>query len=499
MNRRELMTALAAVLATGASRRLMAQVTPSADFDALARRDSWLEGWKTFGRESIGPTAATLEGRWPESLVGALYRNGPGWFDRAGVRYQHWFDGDGLVQAWHIGGGRVTHSARMVGTHKFLQEQRSGKFELPAAGTLIESPAPIRNNDDVNTANTAVIRLGGRLFALWEGGSAIEIDPDSLQTRGPVTWRDDLVAAPFSAHPLLERDGSAWNFGSLAFFRGSGLVIWRIRPDGTLGSFQVLNTPEPGYLHAFAMTRRHLVFMLMPISLSTVDGAFFERMRFETHKACRVALVPKDALDAPRWFECDFAAAYHFGDAYEHGDEVVMRVVRHQDAEEARSPMASAMRGERGNTTFGTDLASLHLDLKSGAARWEAHEVHGVEFPVFDERTAGHEPARLFAPCTVGRADAPYFNGIASIDATRGRLRTWRYGSRILAEEHRFVPRPGSRRAGDGWLLGTLLDYERGRSGLALLDAGRVDDGPVATAWVPYSVPLGFHGWFAPG
>jgi carotenoid cleavage dioxygenase len=334
------------------------------------------------------------------------------------------------------------------------------------------------------------------VFALWEGGSAIEIDPDTLNSIGPVTWRDDLAAAPYSAHPLLERDGSAWNFGSLSFFRGNGLIIWRIEANGKLGKFQVLNSSEPGYVHAFAMTARHLVFMLMPMNLGKVDGAFFERMRFETHKPCRVALVPKDALDAPRWFECDFAAAYHFGDAYERGDEVIMRVARHADAEEARSPMSSAKRAERGSTTLGTDLACLHLNLKTGAARWQTHGINGVEFPTFDERTPGDQPARLYTPCTVGKADAPYFNGVASYDVERGRVRQWRYGARVFAEEHRFVPRPGSSRPGQGWLLGTLLDYEHGRNGLALLDAERVDAGPIATAWVPYTTPLGFHGWF---
>jgi len=485
LTRRELMALLGGTLASGASRGLLAQPP----------QDAWLLGWKTFGRESVGPTVATLEGRWPGSLSGTLYRNGPGWFDRAGVRYQHWFDGDGLMQGWRIGDGTVTHSARMICTYKFLQEQRSGKFELPAAGTLVENARSIRNNDDVNTANTAVVRLGKRVFALWEGGSAIEIDPDSLQTLGPVTWRDDLLAAPFSAHPLLERDGTAWNFGSLAFFRGTGLIIWRIGPDGRLAQFQLLDSPEPGYMHAFAMTARHLVFMLMPFSLRTVDGAFFERMKFEPHKPCRVALVPKDALDAPRWFECDFATAYHFGDAFERGDEVIMRVIRHRDVEEARSPMSSAMRGQRGDDTAGSDLASLHLNLKTGAAHWRMHPIEGVEFPTYDERSTG--PARLFAPCTVGRAEAPYFNGVASIDAERDRVRRWRYGARILAEEHRFVPKPGSSRAGEGWLLGTLLDYEHERTGLALLDAERVEDGPIATAWVPYTTPLGFHGWFA--
>ena len=76
-------------------------------------------------------------------------------------------------------------------------------------------------------------------------------------------------------------------------------------------------------------------------------------------------------------------------------------------------------------------------------------------------------------------------------------MRQWRYGARVFSEEHRFVPRPGGR-PGQGWLLGTLLDYEHGRSGVAVLDAEHVDDGPLATAWVPYTTPLGFHGWFAP-
>jgi len=72
-----------------------------------------------------------------------------------------------------------------------------------------------------------------------------------------------------------------------------------------------------------------------------------------------------------------------------------------------------------------------------------------------------------------------------------------RYGADIMAEEHRFVPRPGSSKPGDGWLVGTLLDHKRGRSGVVVLDAQHVDRGPIATAWVPYTVPLGFHGWFA--
>jgi all-trans-8'-apo-beta-carotenal 15,15'-oxygenase len=245
------------------------------------------------------------------------------------------------------------------------------------------------------------------------------------------------------------------------------------------------------------MTPRHLIFMLMPFDLNPGEGPFFELMRFAPQRACRVAVIPKDALEAPRWFECEFAMAYHFGDAHERGEEIFMRTVRHRNIEDARSPMAAAMRGERGDTVSGTDLATLRLNLRTGTARWERHEVADIEFPTFDERTPGDTPARLFAPCGVGQADAPYFNGVMSVDVERGRTQRWGYGRRVMAEEHRFVPKPGGR-VGEGWLLGTLLDYGRGRSGLALLDAERVAEGPLAMAWVPYTTPLGFHGWFSP-
>ena len=58
------------------------------------------------------------------------------------------------------------------------------------------------------------------------------------------------------------------------------------------------------------------------------------------------------------------------------------------------------------------------------------------------------------------------------------------------------MPRAGGG-ADDGWLVGTLLDADRQRSGVAVFDARRVDEGPLAQAWLPYTVPLGFHGCFA--
>jgi carotenoid cleavage dioxygenase-like enzyme len=498
MNRRRFLGSLAAA----ASGLLLAPRLLRADsaVDAFARGradHTYLAGWQSIDGEAFGPSVATLEGRLPEGLQGTLYRNGPALFERGGQRYTHWFDGDGLVQSWRITSKGIEHRARMVGTSKYRREQQAGRFLLPAAGSRIDQPLAVRNNDDVNTANTSVTVIDGRLFALWEAGSAYELHPDTLDTLGPVTWASGLEAAPFSAHPLRERDGTTWNFGSLDVLGGSGLLIWRIGADGHLLGKQLLPTPAPGYLHAFAMTERHLLFVLTPYRMGDT-GPFFERLKFAPDLPCRIAVVPKDALDAPRWFEADFGMAYHFGDAFEREGEIELRAVLHGDLVGAVSPMAAAMRGEPTVESEASKerLCSLRIDLQRGSAEWIQHDVHGLEFPQFDPRTRGDRGARLYAPVSAGAREVPYFNAVAAIDLQHGRRQQHRYGARVLAEEHLFVPRPGSRRADEGWLLGTVLDSVSDRTGLAVLDAQHVEDGPIAMAWLPRSFPLGFHGHF---
>jgi len=467
-----------------------------AQFAAGLRERPWLAGWRQVSAEAFGPTVAQVEGRIPAALAGTLYRNGPAWFERDGFRYEHWFDGDGMVHGWHVDDGRIVHRARMVETPKFRRERAAGRFNTPAAGTTVPAPEPIRNNDDANAANTSVMTIGGRLFALWEAGSAFELDPDRLDTLGPATWRPDLQALPFSAHPLRDRDGSWWNFGALSLLRGGGLLVWHIGGDGALRGAHVLDIDAPGYLHAFAQTDRHLVFVLMPFDHAP-GGAFFESMTFAPQRGCTVLVVDKAAPDrVARRFEVDFAAIYHFGDAFERNGEIVVRAVHHLDIDQARSPHRAAMSGHDASASP-SQLAELRLDMRPGRARWDMLGTRGIEFPLFDARTPGDRGARLYMPTDAGDMGAPYFDAVQMLDPARGRHEVHRYGHDVLVEEHVFVPRPGSSRPDDGWLLGTLLDPLRDRSGLAILDAQRVGDGPLATAWLPYAFPLGFHGHFA--
>lgn len=466
-----------------------------AEFAAGLRRHPWMAGWRQVEAEALGPTTVRIEGRLPKGFGGTLYRNGPAWFERDGFRYEHWFDGDGMVHGWRFGDGCVTHRGRMVQTPKFQRERKAGRFNTIAAGTTIPDTVPVRNNDDANAANTSVVAINGRLFALCEAGSAFELDPDRLDTLGPVTWRPDLQALPFSAHPLRDRDGSWWNFGAMAITGNAGLLVWHLGADASLIGAHMLPLREQGYLHAFAMTDRHLVFVLAPIDYERA-GSFFESVRFAPARGCQVAVVDKNAPDRAQWFEVGYAMSYHFGDAFERAGKIVVRAVQHTDPDEAISPMREAMHGQVGKG-MPVRLAELHLDLRGGRAHWESLDLQRTEFPLFDPRTPGDRGARLYMPVREGEATAPFFNAVQMLDLAKGRRDVHVYGRDILAEEHVFVPRPGSRDPDDGWLVGTLFDPVKACSGIAVLDARRIAEGPLAQAWLPYAFPLGFHGHFA--
>ena len=61
-----------------------------------------------------------------------------------------------------------------------------------------------------------------------------------------------------------------------------------------------------------------------------------------------------------------------------------------------------------------------------------------------------------------------------------------------------FVPAAPESDEGEGWLLSMIYDRSRNGSSLAVLDATRPEEGPVALVHMPRRVPFGFHGLWVP-
>lgn len=90
-------------------------------------------------------------------------------------------------------------------------------------------------------------------------------------------------------------------------------------------------------------------------------------------------------------------------------------------------------------------------------------------------------------------------NRVSRFDTKRDRLVSYRYPDEQIPEEHLFVPKPGSRPESEGWVIGTAHDWQRQETRLNVFEFAALDAGPIASAALPYLLPLGLHGKFAAG
>ena len=144
-----------------------------------------------------------IEGLFPADLPsGALFRNMPSLFERGGVDYGHYLDGDGYVAKLTI--DSENNSARFqssfVKTEEYKKENeaerilfrstfrtqkgKSNQDQDQFKQWLPFDPANAFDLTLKNLANTNVVSWGGKLLALFEAGVPYVLDPQSLDTLG---------------------------------------------------------------------------------------------------------------------------------------------------------------------------------------------------------------------------------------------------------------------------------------------------------------------------
>lgn len=444
------------------------------------------------GRE-IEMARVEVEGVFPPELRGVFHRNGPAMFERGHVRYRHWFDGDGFVQRWRIENGGVRYRSRFIQTSKFRTEAAAGAFLFPVSGGGV-SPSPsaaFSGADSANPSNTSIVAMGAESWALWEGGSAMRVDPESLDTLGLVRLGGEVDGAPFSAHPRRGEDGRLWNIGAL----GRRVLLYRLDAGGALEQFGVQSLGEEGYVHDFLLTERSVV--VVQCSTETrgersVESGTFGSIRGVQSKPMRVHVFDRETFDLVRQAELPNGFAFHFGNAWEEGDgSIHFDIVHNLDGDqmlEFFKPLSGQFPNWQG-VSYRVTLPPV------GAPRFERLQAR-VEFPKVNPRFDARRHRYVYATGFEDQSRQDWFDAVMKIDLDGGRNGVFSYGAEWMVEEHVFVPRPGGVGEDDGWVVGTALNWLRGRTALTVFDATRPGEGPLARAWLDQSMPLGLHGDF---
>jgi len=482
-------------LASGAAGTAVFGLGQFPAFAGTPAMPDWHLGYTSAPAGGFDPEPMRLVfGQEPRGLKGCLYRNGPAQFlygkDDFG---RHWFDGDGMVQRIAIADGKAVHSGRFVQTTKRRIEQANGKFMAPGFGTAGDPDFPVSGPDDVNAANTSVIVIDGKLYALWEGGSAFTMDATTLETRGVKAWSDDLAGMPFLAHPKREPDGTVWNLA----VNGRNIGVYRIAADGGLESFGLLDIGKAAYIHDWAMTDRHLVILVQPWINEAFRPPVVEGFEWRPEEGFQFLIVDKNDFSIRRWAQGPARAFYHTGAAWEEADGTI-RI----DAALYKEPVLGVGGGVdeiRGvwqgrEARFESDLTQIVIP-PTGDVRLVETGLDG-DFPQVDPRRHGL-PCRLTALVTGQPASRPGLSGVGVHDWETGRTDSFDFGDARMAEEFLFVPKPDRQGEADSWLIGPVLNLKTGTSEICVFDAARVSDGPVCIWRGDRAWPLGFHGTWA--
>lgn len=459
----------------------------------------WKLGWKSVENDSFAPLNMKVHGNIPNAISGVYFRNGPAKLERDNVHYQHWFDGDGMVQKFAISNGQVNHSGQYVHTHKYKQEEQAQRFLYNGTGTVIEDSLPARNNDSINTANTALQVWDGELLALWEGGSAYCLDPNTLQTSGIKTWHEDLSNMPFSAHPLIDDRGNMWNCGFAPYAGKTGkIVIYHIAPKTGLKKSHIVDLPFRGFMHDFAQTSESLVFVVPPYTFTNAAGrTFVDKFEWQANLGSRLLVVNKSDLSKQQWFELPAGFVFHFGHATEQNGNLQVNMCWYEDAELMGKGMSELMASGTQSQASLAYAATVVANLHTGQAKL-VKSLTNLEFPGFKNDSV-NQASIIYGVNQSIRAKG-HADTLMAWSPYEGEVDTYRYPKGVMIEEPVLVTANELRGLDSnhpGYILQTYLDVGKQKeSGLNIFEANNLKAGPIAQASMTRTLPLGFHGTF---
>ncbi|GLX79899.1 hypothetical protein tinsulaeT_32390 [Thalassotalea insulae] len=446
--------------------------------------------------QNFSPTQLTIEGNLPKDLHGTFYRNGPAKHERANIRYQHLFEGDGMIQQYKIADGKIHHQGKFVNSAKFQQEEKAQRFIYPGPDTQVPNALSVLSPDTINTANTSIISVGDDLWALWEAGSATKVDANTLTTKGLVSlgqgsnYGEQLNGLPFSAHPKQEANGDIWNFG---FIPNGQVVLYHLNKNGITKNVKLINSRYQGrMLHDFLITSKHILLILPSLKHNGDQEHLFGGISFDKTQPMRVLIIDKQTLSIMKEVELPPAFVFHFGNAWERNDGTIHFDASLYNNVDILHHLANVMRGEQLEKPKDMMATPVLFTIKPNGSV-EQHAFAGSsEFPKVHDHLVGLRNQHLFYISS--QADSLWNDTVTRLNTETGKQESYFYGNDFLIEEHvNICPQ---QKAGTGYLIGTALHVPSKRTCLNVFKEDRITDGPIARAWLSHHLPLGFHGHF---
>jgi carotenoid cleavage dioxygenase-like enzyme len=418
--------------------------------------------------------------------------------------------GDGMISAIRFADGRASMSMRYVQTERHRAEVEAGhaifgKYRNPF------TDRPEAAGLDRTVANTTPVFHAGRLLLSKEDGHPYLVDAKTLDTIGSYDFGGKLRSDTVSAHVRIDPDsGEMFSFG----YEADGLASTKIAyfvvdREGELTREQWFDAPYCSLMHDFAITENYALFPVYPTTANLERlKAGGDHWMHEMDRDSWVGVVPRDGdVRDIRWFRGPKGVfCFHIMNAFEdaegriHLDQCLADVNVFPFIQRASglNVPPEASNGRLGRWTIDPGVRTDTI----------TETVIGPpgDLPIIPGSSQGRPQSRGWmltmnpepkGPPVLGGPVGVMFDTLMRLEFTGGPPQALSIGPGACFNEPVYVKAEDP--AHGGWLM-TIVNRQAGPddfdNSLWILEADRVEAGPVTKIAIPRRLRPQIHGWW---
>lgn len=439
---------------------------------------------------------ASISGAIPSAIRGTYYVNGPARFERAGMRYKHWLDGDGMICALRFSDRGVDFVSRFIRTPKLNEEEAAGRFIYRGFGTSFPGDRLWRSVMLQPPVNVSVYPFAGTLLAFGEQTLPYELDPLTLETWGQYDFHGKLnEVSPFAAHAKIDpRNGNMLNFGISYAADAPVANVYEFDPSGVLIRRKRHSLDLPHSNHDFGVTPSRVVLFLSPLLMDF--GKFWggasvmESLRWQPEKGSRILIAPREAKETAFQVPAGNGYCLHLINCFEDGKHFFVDIL---ELEKPVYPEYQPIPDLFANVAPCRPVRYIvDLESRTVVERIAMQYECSPDFPAIDPSLTGsaYEDFWMLGISAAGRPGRKFFDQLAH--------GSWREGG--VADV--YQTEPGVYLAGEpiyihGSILCERIDARNETAEFCIFDSDHVAKGPSVRIPLRHRIHPGFHASFA--
>jgi carotenoid cleavage dioxygenase-like enzyme len=433
-------------------------------------------------------------GEIPKELHGIYMRNGPNPAFPP-ISYTYPYDGDGMIHAIYLDNGKASYRNQYVQTKGLLKEQKAGKSLYGGILQLMPMDPQWADPEDEpiavkNGAFIHIIRHGKDYLALSEGAPAYKMT-SQLKTLGE--WNPYNAKQPIEvcAHTRLDPlNGDLWfiNYALTPPY----LTIYRFDKEGTAIQKWDIEKSHCSMIHDFVLTENYVIVFDSPVIFDLnqiMPGGSV--LNWKPELGLRIGIMShKDGK--MRWFETEPFFVFHFANAYEHENQIIIDYVQHEKL---------VMLNDINNADkVPPSLYRTIINLNAGTTSHIQLDDRTVEFPRIREDYNTLQHQFIYTPTrTADIHNERAMNALVKYDVKTQQTQVHEFGQYAEIGEAVFAPSGTHKSEDDGYLMLFTYNSTTDQSEFIILDAINFKNEPLARIELPRRIPNGLHGSWMPG